>query len=174
MKPFKSRRFLFLFAAAFFTAALSFPSLSQASIIILNTDDRVMTNSWCEISYYIGSWHTDDWEAINWDFDRLTYLEINDTLCTCSYPSHECSGNCFYTVSATSPGRRAVILKGDGYTYQNLRMTCEFYVNGARHYDYEDLGTWNGFNDIYLELNGEGGTWNSTTQRWEGDFLHLQ
>ncbi|HMA91650.1 MAG TPA: hypothetical protein VKP30_03145 [Polyangiaceae bacterium] len=159
-----------LSSAVLLGASLLVPSIGSASsIYIYNTDDRGMTDAWCDIDYYISSWHTYDWEAIDWAFDRQTSMEVDDYRCTCD--GYECSGDCLYTVSSTSiAGRTLVIRKVDSYTYNNLRVACEFYI-GDRHYDWQDLGNWDGSSDIYLELNGGGGTWNDENQCWEGDFL---
>lgn len=154
-----------------FGASLLVPSIAGASsIYIYNTDDRAMTDASCDIGYTIGSWHTYDWEAIDWAFDVQTNMEVNDYRCTCS--DYECSGDCLYTVGTTSiTGRTLIITKADSYTYNNLRVACEFYI-GDRHYDWQDLGSWDGSSNIYLELNAWGGTWNDESQCWEGDFLH--
>lgn len=152
-------------------ASLFIPSISSAgSIYIYNTDDRAMTDANCDVGYYIGSWHTYDWQAVDWAFNLQTTMAIDDYRCTCN--GYECSGDCLYAVGTTPiTGRTLIINKVDGYTYENLRVSCEFYITD-RHYDWEDLGTWDGASDIYLVLNAWGGTWNDDSGCWEGDFLH--
>lgn len=158
-------------------AVLFLPSVSQAQasspIIIENTDDRSMSDAWCAIDYFIGSWHVYDWEWVSWAPNTRINLLADIGRCGCS--GSECTGDCLYSDSPSGTvGRRVAIRKrtGETYNYEDIRIECEFYINGARHYDYEDIGNWNGSASISLELNGWGGSWDENAQCWVGDFLH--
>jgi hypothetical protein len=64
------------------------------------------------------------------------------------------------------------ITNTDSRTISNLKVTVTFTINGARHYDYENQGTFD--KTINDGLNATGGTWNASANRWEGNFLYVQ
>jgi hypothetical protein len=73
--------------------------------------------------------------------------------------------------TATSSGT-VVIEKLDDREIKNLTIIASFMINGKRHYDWQDLGDFNG--EFVLGLNGAGGELDAADDTFKGDFLYAE
>ncbi|WP_322413254.1 hypothetical protein, partial [Clostridium perfringens] len=72
-----------------------------------------------------------------------------------------------YGTAITYTPNKIVILDDDTREISDVKVAVEFYINGAKHYDYENTGVLD--NTKELSLFTEGGKYDGT--QWLGDYL---
>jgi hypothetical protein len=172
------------------TASATVPS--QPRIAITKTDGRDIHNLSVWTTFFIdGKAHYAKFDI--GDFNMMTTIGLNAHNGT--WTGTYFAGNFLYSEGSKTPYQvwlgidKAIsssdswddpgpvpqpeieILNEDGRDITGMRVYAEFTIDGATHYDYEDIGV---FDHMYgLTLNGANGTW---TDGWyfSGNFLATQ
>lgn len=138
---------------------------AENKIVILNNESRTIQDVKVAVEYYInGSKHYDYESTGVWNDTKELSLFTEGA----HYDGTQWLGD-LLTNSGNLPGDKKIEITQLDYNVpiSSMRVYVDFWINGARHHDYEDIGAFNG--TITLKLDGNGGSFNGT--QWNGDFL---
>jgi hypothetical protein len=137
-------------------------------IVIAKTDARNIENLKVTTTFNIqNTAHRDyqDHGAFNQKIDDV----LSGNGGTWNARANRWEGN-FLALQSTSAGPPVLTInKTDSRPIANLRIEVQFTIGGAVHYDAHVVDSFTG--TINLKLSGNGGTWNASANRWEGNFL---
>jgi alpha-galactosidase len=140
-------------------------SAPTPNVLVANTDPRTITDLRVTVDFQIDGSAHHDFEDVG-TFDKTLNLDLNGWGGT--WDGSRYTGDLLYAQKSATGSKLLNIHKVDGRTVTNLRVSVDFKINGAPHYDYEDVAALTG--SINLVLNGNGGRWDGS--KWVGDFLH--
>jgi hypothetical protein len=163
----------------------SYLKLNPLTIFIVKGDPRAISNFKICAEFNIGSQRFQDWEDLNPYPLPSTNILIdpqhrgatgtaqNKPLCGAtglrvSRNVTEYVGDFVYTQNRRGSAGNIYIRKSDTRTITNLRLHVYFTINGAWHYDFEDIPSpWN--SSYSLQIDGRGMCWDG--HEWVGDLL---
>lgn len=134
-------------------------------IVILDNDTREISDVKVAVEFYIDDAKHYDYENTGvWDNTKELSLFTEGG----KYDGTQWLGDYLANSGSISGDKKIEITQLDyNRPISSARVYVDFWINGERHHDYEDIGPFNG--TITLKLNGTGGRYNGT--QWVGDFL---
>lgn len=138
---------------------------AENKIVIVNNESRPIQDVKVGVEFYInGSRHYDYESTGVWNNTKELSLFTEGG----HYDGTQWLGD-LLTNSGDLPGDQKIEITQLDYNkpISSMRVYVDFWINGVRHHDYEDIGAFNG--TITLKLDGNGGSFDGV--QWHGDFL---